>query len=151
PPGTSGRVVLASAERPAHALGPPHGALGASGRRMGTPKLLDPPPGAARRARRPPRSRDTGGLRELVPGRGPHGRGAVVRSRLVAPLVQAPRPLVVLVAPAGWGKSTVLAQWRRVEPRPLRAVSLSRSHDDAAALEASVAAALADLGAAVPE
>ena len=48
----------------------------------------------------------------------------VPRPRLVLQLAGTWRPLVVIVAPAGFGKSTLLAQWRGADPRPFHTVSL---------------------------
>ena len=39
---------------------------------------------------------------------------ALVRSRLTSLLTDADTPLSLVVAPAGWGKTTLLAQWARV-------------------------------------
>ena len=73
------------------------------------------------------------------------GRALVDRPRLVAPLSERPAKLAVVVAPAGWGKSTVLAQWRRVDPRRFAVVELTPAHDDAGRLTAAIDAALHEL------
>src|SRR6185503_11097420 len=57
------------------------------------------------------------GLRQLARmrrGPPPHRDGLVPRPRLVRRLLAAPNvPLALLVAPAGYGKTTLLAQWDR--------------------------------------
>ena len=52
------------------------------------------------------------------------------RERLVRRLTTATTPLVLVRAPAGYGKSTLLAQWAVVETRPLAWVGLDRSESD---------------------
>jgi LuxR family maltose regulon positive regulatory protein len=44
-------------------------------------------------------------------------QGTLVRSRLTSLLTDADTPLSLVVAPAGWGKTTLLAQWARVTSR----------------------------------
>jgi LuxR family maltose regulon positive regulatory protein len=80
------------------------------------------------------------GLRR-PPWRGPR-REAVARPRLVRPLIDAPRRIAVVVAPAGYGKSAVLSEWGERDPRPFAWVSLGPSDDHADGLVASVATAL---------
>jgi LuxR family maltose regulon positive regulatory protein len=55
----------------------------------------------------------------------------VWRERLVKELL-APRPenVVAIVAPAGYGKTTLLAQWRAKEPRPVAWVSVTATDAD---------------------
>lgn len=50
--------------------------------------------------------------------------------------------VVLLQAPAGYGKSVLLAQWAEHDPRPFSSVTLSGLHDDPAQLLASVFEAL---------
>ena len=38
--------------------------------------------------------------------------------------------LVLVCAPAGWGKSVLLAQWRKADPRPFAWLSLDPSDDE---------------------
>jgi LuxR family maltose regulon positive regulatory protein len=59
--------------------------------------------------------------------------GWVERPNLVAALRGGP-PLMLLVAPAGFGKTTLLAQWAAVEERPVAWVSLSKADSDPARL-----------------
>ncbi len=51
--------------------------------------------------------------------------------------------VVGVTAPAGYGKSTLLAQWARAEERPVAWVALDRFDDDPAALLTSLASAYA--------
>jgi ATP/maltotriose-dependent transcriptional regulator MalT len=45
-------------------------------------------------------------------------RGTVRRDRLVRTLMQSAGPFVVLRAPAGYGKTTLLSQWAERDDRP---------------------------------
>ena len=64
-----------------------------------------------------------------------------------APLIEAARssgaPSVGITAPAGYGKSTLLAQWAQAEDRPVGWVSLDRLDDDSSALLVLLASAYA--------
>jgi LuxR family transcriptional regulator, maltose regulon positive regulatory protein len=51
-------------------------------------------------------------------------------------------PLALLVAPAGYGKTTLLTEWAECDPRPFTWVRVDRGHEDPSALIASVAAAV---------
>jgi len=51
-------------------------------------------------------------------------------------------PVVVVCAPAGYGKTTLLAQWAAQDPRPCAWLSLGPADDDAVTLLTDVAAAL---------
>ncbi|MFC5992629.1 hypothetical protein ACFQE5_00200 [Pseudonocardia hispaniensis] len=84
---------------------------------------------------------------------------AVLPSRLAPPLLRpglVPRaavlrhltasadiPVVALIAPAGYGKTTLLAQWRRRDARRFGWVSLDEGTDDPAVLLTCLAAAVA--------
>lgn len=76
------------------------------------------------------------------------GRGGfVVRQRLLDLLVDAPDTrLVVLQAPAGFGKSVLFDQWVERESRPVAKVDLSGPEGDSARLIDQLALALADAG-----
>lgn len=84
---------------------------------------------------RPPRTR-----RSLVP-----------RSRLVQQLVASPAALVTVVAPAGYGKSTLLAQWARQDPRPFLWITLDDLDNDPAVLLGWLATAVGRLPGAGPQ
>jgi LuxR family transcriptional regulator, maltose regulon positive regulatory protein len=73
-----------------------------------------------------------------VPGRRP---GSVSRSGLIETARGSGRRVVGVTAPAGYGKSTLLAQWAEAEDRPVGWVSLDRFDDDPAALLSVLAAA----------
>jgi LuxR family maltose regulon positive regulatory protein len=67
----------------------------------------------------------------------------VRRPRLTRPLsAPAAPPLVTLVAPAGWGKTTLLCDWAERDDRPFAWVTLDPADDDPACLEASIGLAV---------
>jgi LuxR family transcriptional regulator, maltose regulon positive regulatory protein len=69
--------------------------------------------------------------------------GIVARRALMLRLSEAATARVLVVtAPAGYGKTTVVAQWERTNDRPFAWVSLEPRHDDAGALSAAIGAAL---------
>ncbi len=71
---------------------------------------------------------------------------SIDRPRLLQPMQRSPQGTVVaLIAPAGYGKSTLLSQWARCERRPLAWLQLDRSCDDRAMLARSLADALEHL------
>jgi LuxR family transcriptional regulator, maltose regulon positive regulatory protein len=71
--------------------------------------------------------------------------GLVARERLVARLRDAGDvPLVLVVAPAGYGKTTALAEWAEQDRRPFAWIGLERD-DDPARLLASIALALDEI------
>ena len=75
-----------------------------------------------------------------APRRQAFGPGLVARGRLVRRLVDAHElPLVVLTAPAGYGKTTTLLDWAQHDSRPFAWVALDRADDDPDTLLASVA------------
>ena len=65
--------------------------------------------------------------------------GHVSRPALVDALRGARGPVVSVCAPAGYGKTTLLAEWARVEPRRVAWVSLDASDNDPMALVSAVA------------
>jgi len=76
----------------------------------------------------------------------------VRRPRLVAALSNPDGPPVaVLVAPAGFGKTTVLCEWSVRDPRPFAWVTLDARHDDPRALLESVSRAIDVAGARAPD
>jgi len=53
--------------------------------------------------------------------------------------------LTLLVAPAGYGKSTLLRQWSDADPRPFASLTLSARDNDPILLVSSIASALAEI------
>ena len=51
--------------------------------------------------------------------------------------------LITIVAPAGYGKTTLLCDWDAEDARPFAWVTLAAGHNDPACLETSLALALA--------
>jgi LuxR family transcriptional regulator, maltose regulon positive regulatory protein len=72
--------------------------------------------------------------------------GAVNRARLVATARSSDCRLVAVTAPAGYGKSTFLAEWAAAEDRRVAWVSLDRFDDDPAILLVSLATAYCRAG-----
>ena len=68
--------------------------------------------------------------------------GLVERAALVARLSRAPRRFVSIVAPPGYGKTTVLAQWASRDRRPFVWVSLDHRDNDPVVLLTYIAEAL---------
>jgi LuxR family maltose regulon positive regulatory protein len=84
------------------------------------------------------------------PARGefaPERRGQVQRGQLLARLdaVAGRVPVIVLAAPAGYGKTTALRQWAATCSRPVAWASLDPADDDPARLAGHLARALHDL------
>jgi LuxR family maltose regulon positive regulatory protein len=73
---------------------------------------------------------------------GPHP-GGVSRAELIDAARASERRVIVVSAPAGYGKSTLLAQWARTDERRVAWVSLDRLDDDPAALLTLLATAYA--------
>lgn len=85
---------------------------------------------------------DSGTRHLFVPPPIPEASG-IRRARLVERLVEsADRPLVVVAAPAGYGKTTLLEQWAAEDRRPFAWVRVDAHHDDPAALLSAVICAL---------
>lgn len=71
------------------------------------------------------------------------GDGLVTRDRLLAKLRAArSRTVVLLAAPAGYGKSTLLGQWRSDDDRPFAGLTIEHRHNDPVLLISSLVAAL---------
>ncbi len=69
---------------------------------------------------------------------GPGLASLVERERLSSRLRAAETPLILLHAPAGYGKSVLLAQWARLDPRPFASTILNETHNDPAVLLAAL-------------
>jgi len=81
-----------------------------------------------------------------APARAPFRPGLVARDRLVERLAASPdAPLLLLVAPAGYGKTTTLAEWDERDERPFAWIEPGRRSCDAAGLVAAVAGAFDDI------
>ena len=92
---------------------------------------------------------------EFVPGQPspsrlqppPAGRCMIPRARLLRRLAGSGGSSVMMVtAPAGYGKTTLLAQWAEADPRPVAWLQLERNDDDAVRLTRDVAFALSRVG-----
>src|SRR4051812_28577891 len=72
------------------------------------------------------------------------GDRLVSRSRLLAPLLdQGGPPLALVTAPAGYGRTTLLAEWVRCDPRTAAWIAIEPHHDeDPALLSRAIARAL---------
>ena len=69
--------------------------------------------------------------------------GSVVKADVIAQLCTENVPFATVVAPAGYGKTTLLAQWADADPRPFAWVALDgRDDDDAVVFLRYIAAAL---------
>ena len=75
----------------------------------------------------------------------PLRQGAVSRVQLIERARESGARVVSVTAPAGYGKSTLLAEWAAVDTRNVGWVSLDRTDDDPAALLSVIAAAAANL------
>jgi len=71
---------------------------------------------------------------------------SVSRARLIKVARSGGHRIVAITAPAGYGKSALLAEWAQVEGRRVAWVSLDRFDDDPAALLASLAVAYCRAG-----
>ena len=69
----------------------------------------------------------------------------VVREALVERLCRSGAPLVLVNAPAGYGKTTLLAQWVERDGRPFAWLQLDRIHDDPVAFLRYLASALGNV------
>jgi LuxR family transcriptional regulator, maltose regulon positive regulatory protein len=68
--------------------------------------------------------------------------GTVAKSDVIEGLCTSPLPLVTVIAPAGYGKTTLLAKWAEADSRPFAWVALDGRHDDAVVFLRYVAAAI---------
>src|SRR5690349_7047275 len=83
---------------------------------------------------------DVGRVRVREAAAVPSHRVTVRRPRLLQALACG-RPLVALVAPAGYGKTTLLQHWCETDGRPAAWLRLDRRHEDPLALLRDVARA----------
>jgi LuxR family maltose regulon positive regulatory protein len=81
----------------------------------------------------------------------PDRPGFVIRDALCERLMSSEDRFVSVSAPAGYGKSTLLAQWARRDGRPFGWVSLDRNDNDPAVMIAYITAALEAVGAPVAD
>ena len=68
--------------------------------------------------------------------------GTVAKADVIARLCAASVPLATVVAPAGYGKTTLLARWAEADPRPFAWVALDGRDDDAVVFLRYIAAAI---------
>ena len=68
--------------------------------------------------------------------------GTVAKADVIARLCASTAPLVTVVAPAGYGKTTLLAGWAEADPRPFAWVALDSGDDDAVVFLRYIAAAV---------
>jgi LuxR family transcriptional regulator, maltose regulon positive regulatory protein len=69
----------------------------------------------------------------------------VPRPALVRMLSASDAAVVVIAAPAGYGKSALVAEWSSVDPRPFACVSVDAAHNDPGALLRYIGAACAEV------
>jgi len=68
--------------------------------------------------------------------------GSVAKADAIARLCASTLPFTSVVAPAGYGKTTLLAKWAEVDPRPFAWVALDGRDDDALVFLRYIAAAI---------
>jgi LuxR family maltose regulon positive regulatory protein len=68
--------------------------------------------------------------------------GTVAKKDTIARLREGSVPFATVVAPAGYGKTTLLARWSEVDPRPFAWVALDGRDDDAVVFLRYIAAAI---------
>jgi LuxR family transcriptional regulator, maltose regulon positive regulatory protein len=74
---------------------------------------------------------------------GPSARpGTVAKADAIARLCTSVAPFATVVAPAGYGKTTLLAKWAEADPRPFAWVALDGRDDDALVFMRYIAAAI---------
>jgi LuxR family maltose regulon positive regulatory protein len=77
--------------------------------------------------------------------------GTVAKTDVIKDLCASREPLVTVVAPAGYGKTTILARWAEADPRPFAWVALDPRDDDPVVLLRYVAGAMHRLDPLPPE
>jgi LuxR family transcriptional regulator, maltose regulon positive regulatory protein len=84
--------------------------------------------------------------------RRPAPHSTVGRPRLLNALASADRPpLAVLVAPSGFGKTTLLSEWSARDPRSFAWITLDAGHDDPVTLLRAVSRAIDAACASAPD
>jgi LuxR family maltose regulon positive regulatory protein len=68
--------------------------------------------------------------------------GTVAKADVIARLCAATAPFMTVVAPAGYGKTTLLSHWDGADPRPFAWVALDGRDDDAVVFLRDIAAAV---------
>ena len=68
--------------------------------------------------------------------------GTVAKADVISRLCTATTPFATVVAPAGYGKTTLLARWAEADPRPFAWVALDGRDDDAVVFLRYIAAAM---------
>ena len=117
---------------------------------------VERPPGAAYGGpmpRRPPTMRARQAARAVPPPQLPAGPALLPRPALVARLAAlSRRTLTLLVAPTGYGKTTLVAEWAEAETRPVVRLALEPADADGGLLWARLAGAIgAGAGSAQPD
>ncbi len=68
--------------------------------------------------------------------------GTVAKEEAITRLCTADVPFATVIAPAGYGKTTLLARWSEADPRPFAWVALDGEHDDAVVFLRYITAAI---------
>ena len=68
--------------------------------------------------------------------------GTVAKEAVIGQLSAGNAPVATVVAPAGYGKTTLLARWAQADPRPFAWVALDGRDDDPVVLLRYIAAAM---------
>jgi LuxR family maltose regulon positive regulatory protein len=82
---------------------------------------------------------DLVGVKLVAPSARP---GTVAKADVIARLCASTLPFATVVAPAGYGKTTLLAKWAEADPRPFAWVALDGRDDDAVVFLRYIAAAI---------
>jgi len=94
-----------------------------------------------------PRARDGAGVERGGYGAPPFRDGFVSRPGLIRRLVDSQdAPLALIAAPAGYGKTTLLAEWAACDQRPFIWITLGAEDQDPLAVEETIATAFEDAG-----
>src|SRR5512132_3175255 len=82
---------------------------------------------------------DLVGVKLAVPSARP---GTVAKADAIGRLCASTVPFATVVAPAGYGKTTLLAKWVEADPRPFAWVAVDGGDDDAVVFLRYIAAAI---------